>query len=153
VLRPGLAGPGSARLDNGPMSSANLDLVRSIFAASERGDYFSSTEWMHPEIEFEIADGPSPTRRTGVRQTTEFWRDFVSNWQDWRVVADDYRELDDERVLVFNHFSGRGRTSGLDIGQVRAEGAGLFHIRDGKVTRLVLYWDRQHALADLGLRE
>ena len=36
---------------------------------------------------------------------------------------------------------------------MQTKGANLFHIRDGKVTRLVLYWDRDRAFADLGLAE
>ena len=47
--------------------------------------------------------------------------------------------------------AGHGKTSGVELGQVRARAASIFHIRDGKVGRLALYWDRERALADLGL--
>jgi ketosteroid isomerase-like protein len=132
------------------MASANLDLVRSISAAWERRD-FSSTEWAHPEIEYVIADGPEPGHHTGLVEMAAFWRDFLSSWEDVATEVEEYRELDGERVLVLHRFSARGKTSGLGLGQVRSNAAGLFHVRRGKVTRVVLYWDREHAFADLGL--
>ena len=134
------------------MSSANLDLVRSIYAAWERGDY-SSTDWADPEIEYGTADGPAPGGVTGVPAMAAVTRDWMSVWQEWRVEADKYRELDDERVLVLVRYSGRGQASGMEIGQVRTTGATLFHVRSGKVSRLIFYLDRERALADLGLKE
>ncbi len=64
---------------------------------------------------------------------------------------EEYRELDSERVLLLHRFSARDKTSGLGLGHVRSNAAGLFHVRRGKVTRVVLYWEREHAFADLGL--
>ena len=69
----------------------------------------------------------------------------------FRSQADEYRELDDERVLVLTRRGGRGKTSGLEIGQMRTKGAVLFHIHDGKVTGHVAYLQRDLAFADLGL--
>jgi hypothetical protein len=45
---------------------------------------------------------------------------------------------------------GRGKGSGVDVDQPRAS---VFQVCDGKVIRLALYWDRDRALADLGLQE
>jgi ketosteroid isomerase-like protein len=132
------------------VASANLDLVRSVCEAWERGD-FSSVEWAEPGIEFVVADGPAPGGGTGLAAMAEVVRANLDAWEHWQHDVEEYRELDNERVLVLESFSGRGRMSGLEIGQLRARSAHLFHIRGGKVTRLVVYMDRERALADLGL--
>jgi ketosteroid isomerase-like protein len=134
------------------MSQENVDLVRSIFAAWERGDY-SSAEWAHPEIGLVIADGLTPGSWTGVAEMAEAWRETMSAFEELRSEADEYRALDEERVLVLVHFSGRGKTSGMEVGDIQMKGANVFHLRGGKVTRLVLYWDRERAFADVGLEE
>jgi ketosteroid isomerase-like protein len=132
------------------VASANLDLVRSIYPAWERGDW-SSAEWAHPEIEFVQADGPARWSVAGVAALAEAWREFLDTWEEWRVEPEEYRELDEERVLVLVRIRGRGKTSGLEVDEISASGANLFHLRDGKVTRLALYWDRDRALADVDL--
>ena len=134
------------------MSREHVELVRSIFAAWERGD-FSSSEWAHPDIQLTIADGPSPDSWTGAHRLAEGLGTILSAWDDWRVETDDVRELDDERVLMLGHLSGRGKTSGADLAQMRTTGASVMRIRDGMVTEMTLYWDHTHALADLGLAE
>jgi ketosteroid isomerase-like protein len=132
------------------MSSPTLDLVHSIYAAWERGD-FSSAEWADPEIEFVIDGGPTAGSWTGVAGMAEHFRSFLSAWEGLRLEVDEYRELDGERVLVLVHFSGRGKMSGLEIGHMGTKAANAFHLRGGRVTRLVLYYDRDRALADLCL--
>jgi len=134
------------------MSQENVELVRSICAGWERGDW-SSNAWADPTIEYMWTEGPSPGTWTGPRAMGESWREFLNAWQELRIAVDEYRELDSERVLVLARFQGRGRTSGLDLGQVGTQGGYLFQINDGKVTRLVGYWSRDRALADLGLAE
>ena len=134
------------------MTSANIDLVRSIYAAWERGDY-RAAGWAHPEIEFVIGDGPSPSRQRGVAAMGEAWQDVLSVWRDYRSVAEGYRELDDGSVLVPTAFSARGRTSNIQVRQVLARGASVMHLHDGKVTKLAIYFNRERALADLGLSQ
>ena len=134
----------------GVAMSENLDLVRSIYADWGRGD-FSRADWANPEIEYVIADGPDPGSRTGLAAMAEAWRDRLSTSEDLRFHVDDYREVDDQRVLVCFHGSGRGKRSGLELGQPARQAASLFQVDEGRVVRLVFYWDCDRALADLGL--
>jgi hypothetical protein len=131
------------------MPSANLNLVRSILEW-ECGD-FSRADWAHPEIEYMIADGPEPGSWTGLAGMAEGQRTILNVWEGFVGEGEQYLEIDGERILVFVHKSGRGKTSGMEIGQMPTNAANLFHIRDGRVTRLVVDWDRDRAFADLGL--
>ena len=130
--------------------SENLDLVRSIIAAWERGD-FGDVEWADPEIEYEIADGPSPGRWKGLAGMAEGVHGLFDPWDEVHVAAAEFRELDAERVLVLPDVRGRGKGSRLEIGQIPGMGAYVFELHGGRVTRHVVYFDRDRALADLGV--
>jgi len=129
--------------------SANLDLVRSIYAAIGHGD-FGSADWADPEIEYVRADGVEPGSLIGRDGLVAAMRSLFGALEDFRNEAEDYRELDAERVLVLTHVSARGKASGLPIVK---KGAELFEIHAGKVTRIVTYFDRANAIADLGLEQ
>jgi ketosteroid isomerase-like protein len=132
--------------------SENLDLVRSIYADWERGD-FGSVEWADSQIEWVMIDGPTPGHRTGSGSAAREFGAFLSAWEDLYIHGDDFRELNGARVLALFHFGGRGKSSGVEVTQVGSEGAHLFYLQDGKVARIDAYWNRDRALADLGLEE
>jgi hypothetical protein len=72
------------------------------------------------------------------------FRDF----EGVRSEAQEYRELDRERVLVLTRVFGRGKLSGVPVSARNAE---VFEAHQGKVTRIVVYYERDRAFADLGL--
>jgi hypothetical protein len=110
------------------MPSADLDLVRSIYADWERGDY-SRSDWADPEIEFVVADRPEAGSWCGVTGMARGWGDFLSAWEDYRIAAEEYRALDQDRVLVLTHRSGRGKKSGMVMDEMRDRGAAFPHPR------------------------
>jgi ketosteroid isomerase-like protein len=129
--------------------SENVDLVRSIYADWERGE-FSATDWADPEIAFAIVGGPDPGRWHGLSGMADGWRGWVAAWDGYRAEADEYRELDGGRVLVLGRMGGRGKTSGAGV---ETEFANVLELRDGSVVALTLYSNRRHAFADLGVEE
>jgi ketosteroid isomerase-like protein len=117
-----------------------------------RGD-FSKSDWADPDIEFVLADGPEPGQWRGVAAMARAWSERLSPFDDYRTTGRDYRMLDGERILVFVAHTGRGKSSGLEVADLGDLGqpAALFHVRDGRVTRLVVYTSRERAFSDLGL--
>ncbi len=130
------------------MSAANVEIVRSIYESWERGDFSRTADWAHPEIECVSFGGPLTGAYVGVAAIGDGWRSLLDILDDARPEAQGYRDVDEERVLVLSRLRGRDKASGEEIEQLRAN---LFRIRDGRVVRLIFYWDRGRAFADAGL--
>lgn len=128
------------------MSAENVELVGRIFSAWERGD-FSSTDWADPAIEFSFP-GPTPGTHRGIEEMGKAWGEWLNTWKGFSVAA---RELIDagEKVVAVQTFTGEGRGSGLPIEEV--EGAAVFSIRDGRVTRFTGHTTVEAALEDAGV--
>jgi len=131
------------------MSSANLELVRSIYADWERGD-FTRADWADAEIEFVIVGGPTPSRFQGIAGMAGGMREFLTAWEGNRIEAEEPASSTTSASLVFTRDTARGKTSGADTVRMRAY---ALHLEDGKVTRITSYWDRDSALGDLGIEE
>jgi ketosteroid isomerase-like protein len=129
------------------MAAEHLELVRSVYADWERGDFSRTAEWADEGIEWARFGGEGAGAWTGLEAIAEAAQDVLAGWQDVRAEAEEYRDLDDERVLVLTRWLGRER-NGAEGELLRAN---LFRVRDGKVVRLIFYWDRNRAFSDLGI--
>jgi ketosteroid isomerase-like protein len=132
--------------------SENLVLVRSIFAAWERGE-FSFDDWAGPEIEYTEVGPLTPEEGLtgrGLAGMAQVVRDFFSAYEDLRIDAEEYRELDSGRVLAVALVSGRGKSSGAP-GDMRV--GYVFSLQDGRVSRLDAYARVEDALKAVGLEE
>jgi hypothetical protein len=66
--------------------SDNLELVHSICADWERGD-FKRVDWADPEIELARPEALSGVVLKGLASTAEGWRDWLSTWEDYNAEA------------------------------------------------------------------
>jgi ketosteroid isomerase-like protein len=121
--------------------SSNLELVRSIYADWERGD-FSRVDWADPEIEYAIADGPDPGTVRGLAAMTGRAREQLRPAKDLKLMPLEIRELDGERVLVLIGSSARGKSSGIEI---QFQQTHVLHVRDGKIAQITIHYERTPA--------
>jgi ketosteroid isomerase-like protein len=128
------------------MSEENVEIVRSIYARWEKGD-FSNVDWADPDIEFQIPD-EQPVR--GVAAMARAWGEWLKAWNDIALSPEAFHERGD-RVVGVHHFRGQGKRSGIPAHDFSV--ACDFTLRDGKVTRLILYSNKDDALEAAGLSE
>ena len=132
------------------MSTANVDLVREQFTATNERDFPRVMGFYDNDVElFVDADAFLESGTFSGREAVGRW---FANWlttfePGYRFEIVEARDLGDVVLLVAAH-SGRGRTSGVEV---RGETGYLYTIRDGLIVRAELYAGRAEALAAAGL--
>jgi ketosteroid isomerase-like protein len=131
--------------------SENLDLVRSIFQAWGRGDVERFLrEHFEPTARLDLsANIFNPAVYEGYEGIARQRREVNDVWESFEVEVERLFEGEDA-VVAFTHEHGRGEASGVEVDR---HSAFLFRLRDGKVSEVRSYLDRDRALADLGLEE
>lgn len=130
------------------MSRENVALVRSGFAAFERGDVGGMLDLMADDLVTYRADpdGASYQGKEGFLEATADWSEGFS---DWSVIPEEFIDAGDVVVVQVRQVV-RGQASGASV-----EGAFwfVFEVDDAKVTRLSFYVREGEALEAAGLRE
>jgi uncharacterized protein len=138
------------------MSQENVEIVRGVWEAWERGDTDAVFALYDPAIVWEAHGDPifggSPV--DGLYQGHEGVRQFFREWREsfdaWQAHAETFIDAGDN-VVVGYRASGRGKASGAEIGN-RVFWL-VYRIRNGLVVRIHLFANKALALVAAGLSE
>jgi ketosteroid isomerase-like protein len=132
------------------VSVENVEIVRRLIEAWDRGDYSAALASIDPAIEVNVAyqsefDG---TYR-GHAGLTELMGVFWTEFEGPSIEIEEAMPAGDDVVLRVR-FSGRGKRSGIDV---EAPAWHTWSLREGKAVRWQLFRTKQDALGVAGLSE
>ena len=130
------------------MGSENADTVKAALELLNRGeidelfDRFATEDvvWDHSRTIAPDQQGVYRGRDSAKRFARQL---FVEPWEEFEFVADEYIEVDDDRLVIASHTRNVGR-GGIEVA---AHGAVLFEFSDdGKVAAMRLFQVKGEAL-------
>ena len=135
------------------MSQENVEVVRRLWRAAERGDDRAVYALYDPGIVWksgtsgQVQFGGSPFHgHEGVRQ---FFLEWLESFGTYQARAETFIEAGD-KVVVGYRVSGRGRESGVDVEMSRWN---VYGIRNGLVVHVEIFETKADALEAAGLSE
>ena len=131
------------------MSEENVQIVRAVFEALNRGDLDAALATAAPEAEIDMSRAAGMER--GI-YTADQWRSvaqgFLDTWESAQWEIAEYIDVGEHVVTpVMNRLRGR---AGIEV---QARVTWLWTLRDGLIKRLAIYQERGEALEAAGLSE
>jgi ketosteroid isomerase-like protein len=132
------------------MSEENIELVRSLMEAWNRGDYSTALQSIDPEIEVESAlGGTFDGTYQGHSGLRRFLEDFWSNFENFSTEVEEYIPAGDD-VVIGAHHRGSGIGSGVEVEMWNWQ---VFTVRRGMIVRYRMFNTKQEALEAAGISE
>jgi ketosteroid isomerase-like protein len=134
------------------MSQENVEKLRSLYEALNRGDFDAVLQYMDPGVELRpgIMAPDSKGRYVGREAVGEFFVTVAT--APWEAVIAEPKEMieaDGDRILSIDSWRFQGR-DGIAI---ERELPNLFTFQDGLITKIDGFTDKAEALEAAGLRE
>jgi ketosteroid isomerase-like protein len=132
------------------MSKENVEIVRSIYEAFNRGDWDAAFRDQRPDVELTTPPrGPNAGTYRGREEIQGFWEDMLTALEAWSAHPEEFFERGDQIAVVV---SGRMRPKGSSA-EIENRNGHLWTIRDGSVVSVRLFAKPEEALEAAGLRE
>jgi ketosteroid isomerase-like protein len=133
------------------MSQENVEIVRRLFDAANRGDWETALALFAPDCQL-VARGNLPTAGTysGRDAVAAYFAEWLGTFErGYHFDMEETFDISNAVVIVVAH-RGRGRLSGVDV---EGRTANAYWLRDGLIVRTELYAERAEALEAVGLSE
>lgn len=132
------------------MSQENVELIKRAYEAFAQGGLDAAldmldrdVEWVPPEL------APTAGARRGRVEARAEAEEYLEPFEDFRWESHDFIDAGD-RVVVVGYQSGRGKLSGVEVGQEQVH---IWTVRNGKIVRMQMFDDRAEAFEAAGLAE
>ena len=128
-----------------------MEVARLFFAAFADRDHGAAAAVLHPEVEIRpaIVGGPEGVVYRGLDGNKQFWADIDAAWSEFRIEAEEFRDLGDQVLLLGRAFA-RAERSGITLDE---PAAWLAVIHEGRIVRFRSFSNQLEALEAAGLSE
>jgi ketosteroid isomerase-like protein len=132
------------------MSQENVELVRRIYEAVNRGELDTANSYVHPEIEFHTyAQSPEAGVYRGKEAVLKYNRDLFAQFESIRFDVDELVDAGDRVVVVTTqHAVPKGGRQEMNV-----HVAEVWVVRDGLLAGRRSYSTRAEALEAVGIQE
>jgi len=132
------------------MSQENVEIVRAMLDAFDRGDFEASLAFLDEDVEWiDPPEVPGAGVHHGRDEVRRWFVRWLGAWESYVAKAEEVIGAGDQ-VVVVNYERGRGKGSGVEV---ENRSANVFDLREGKVTRKRPFRTRTEALEAAGLSE